>query len=149
MAHLGDYQGLGHRAAWNVLPSGHHYHADITRVRLVNVQCDLLCEKAFGQYIQWSIYFNECDWEKIGISFNVCQQISDQCLFRFRIVYILIKVRVALKSDGPGHAKTCLMPYANNKGADQPAHPRSQISTFVVRRLDSICILALSKVPRF
>ena len=26
---------------------------------------------------------------------------------------------------GPGHAKTCLMSYANNKGADQPAHPRS------------------------
>ena len=22
---------------------------------------------------------------------------------------------------GPGHAKTCLMTYANNKGADQPA----------------------------
>ena len=32
----------------------------------------------------------------------------------------------------------CLMPYANNKGADQPAHPRSLISTFVVRCLDSI-----------
>ena len=30
------------------------------------------------------------------------------------------------------------MPYANNKGADQPAHPRSLISTFVVRCLDSI-----------
>ena len=30
------------------------------------------------------------------------------------------------------------MPYANNKGADQPAHPRSPISTFVVRSLDSI-----------
>ena len=28
--------------------------------------------------------------------------------------------------------------YANNKGADQPAHPRSLISAFVVRRLDSI-----------
>ena len=26
--------------------------------------------------------------------------------------------------------------YANNKGADQPAHPRSLISTFVVRSLD-------------
>ena len=26
-------------------------------------------------------------------------------------------------------------PYANNKGADQPAHPRSLISTFVVRYL--------------
>ena len=33
--------------------------------------------------------------------------------------------------------------YANNKGADQPAHPRSLIRTFVVRCLDSvICILA-------
>ena len=44
----------------------------------------------------------------------------------------------------------CLMPYANNKGADQPAHLRSLISTFVVHCLDStICILALSKVSRF
>ena len=42
------------------------------------------------------------------------------------------------------------MYYANNKGADQPAHPRSLISTFVVPYLDSmICILALSKVSRF
>ena len=39
----------------------------------------------------------------------------------------------------------CLMPYANNIGADQPAHPRSLISTFVVRCLDSMmCILAIS-----
>ena len=30
------------------------------------------------------------------------------------------------------------MPFANNKGADQLAHPRSLISTFVVRFLDSI-----------
>ena len=29
------------------------------------------------------------------------------------------------------------MPYANNKGADQPAHPRILISTFVVRYLDN------------
>ena len=50
---------------------------------------------------------------------------------------------------GPGHAKTCLMSYVNNKGADQPAHPRSLISTFVVRCLDSMmCILAVSKVSR-
>ena len=32
-----------------------------------------------------------------------------------------------------GHEKMCLMRYANNKGADQPAHPRSLISAFVVR----------------
>ena len=43
-----------------------------------------------------------------------------------------------------------LIVYANNKVADQPAHPCSLISTFVVRYLDSmVCILALSKVSRF
>ena len=57
---------------------------------------------------------------------------------------------LVLYITGPGHAKICLMPYANNKGADQPAHPRSLISTFAVRCLDSmICILALSNVSRF
>ena len=49
-------------------------------------------------------------------------------------------------SNGSDYAKTCLMPYANNKGADQPAHPRSLISTFVVNCLDCmIRILAISK----
>ena len=33
------------------------------------------------------------------------------------------------------------MPYANNKGADQTAHPRSLISAFVVRYKDSIISL--------
>ena len=47
-----------------------------------------------------------------------------------------------------GHMKTCLMSYGNTKGADQPAHLRSLISTIVVRCLESmICILAISKVP--
>ena len=31
-----------------------------------------------------------------------------------------------------------VLPYANNKGADQPAHPRSLIGAFVVRCLDII-----------
>ena len=50
-----------------------------------------------------------------------------------------------LESDSvcfePGHEKMCLISYANNKGADQPAHPRSLISAFVVRCLDSIISL--------
>ena len=51
---------------------------------------------------------------------------------------------------GPGHAKMCLMPYVNNKGADQPAHSRSLISTFVVCCLDSmISVLAIPKISRF
>ena len=41
----------------------------------------------------------------------------------------------------PGHEKMCLVSYANNKGADQPAHPCSLISAFVVRCLDSIISL--------
>ena len=72
---------------------------------------------------------------------------------------------------GPCHAKTCLMSYANNEGADQPAHPHSSlistfvannegadqpahshslISTFVVRCLDSttplVVILKISRL---
>ena len=40
----------------------------------------------------------------------------------------------------------CLMSYVNNKGADQPAHPRSLISTFVVRCLDSIISLLVDSI---
>ena len=39
------------------------------------------------------------------------------------------------------------MPYANNKGADQPAHPRSLISAYVVRCLDSVIpLLAIDEI---
>ena len=41
------------------------------------------------------------------------------------------------------------MPYANNKGTDQPVHPHSLISAFTVRCIDSmIPILAKSKILR-
>ena len=33
----------------------------------------------------------------------------------------------------PQREKTCLRGFANNKGADQPAHPRSLISSFGIR----------------
>ena len=43
--------------------------------------------------------------------------------------------------------KPVFLPYANNKGADQPAHSCSLISAFVVRCLGSIIsILAISKL---
>ena len=51
------------------------------------------------------------------------------------------------ETNEPGHEKTCLMSYANNKGADQPAHPRSLISAFVVRCLDSVMsVISVSKI---
>ena len=41
------------------------------------------------------------------------------------------------------------MQYANNKGSDQPAHPLSLISAFVVGFLDSIIpVLAISEISR-
>ena len=45
-----------------------------------------------------------------------------------------------LKTIKIGHRrdKTCLRGFENNKGADQPAHPRSLISAFNIRLLESI-----------
>ena len=46
--------------------------------------------------------------------------------------------------------KTCLRGFANNTGADQPAHQRSLISTFVIRFLESIiCTLAAVEISIF
>ena len=39
---------------------------------------------------------------------------------------------------GPRHEKNCLRGFANNKSADQPAHPRRLISAFVIRILESM-----------
>ena len=47
----------------------------------------------------------------------------------------------------PGHEKKCLMSYANNKGADQPVHPRSLISAFFVRCLDNgMSLVSVTKI---
>ena len=46
--------------------------------------------------------------------------------------------------------KTCLRGFANNTGADQPAHPRSLISAFVIRFCESIiCKLATCEISIF
>ena len=42
-----------------------------------------------------------------------------------------------------------VLPYANNKDTDEPAHSRSLISAFVIRSLDSIIsLLAKSEISR-
>ena len=47
----------------------------------------------------------------------------------------------------PGHEKTCLMSYANSKSQDQPAPPRSLISAFIVRCLDSeVSLVSVTKI---
>ena len=62
------------------------------------------------------------------------------------------EIMLTLRADTfePGHEKMYLMPYANNKGADQPAHPHSLISTFIVRCQDRmIPLVYLSEISRF
>ena len=51
------------------------------------------------------------------------------------------------QTNKPDHEKTCFMPYANNKDADQPSHPRSLISVLIVHFLDStISIVAILEI---
>ena len=51
---------------------------------------------------------------------------------------------------GPRREKTCLRGLANNTGADQPAHPRSLISAFVIRFMERIiCKLAAGEISIF
>ena len=77
--------------------------------------------------------------------------VEPQPYWRFQLKNFIIKLAgqlldffcssVGLADESPSvsrHNIILLMPYANNKGTDQPAHPRSLISTFVVRTLDSI-----------
>ena len=45
--------------------------------------------------------------------------------------------------------RKCVMSYASNKGTDQPAHPRSLISAFIVHCLDSIISLdSIAEISR-
>ena len=61
----------------------------------------------------------------------------------------LTAVSVSL-SSGPRREKTCLRGFANNTGADQPAHQCSLISTFVISFLESILYkLAIGEISNF
>ena len=65
----------------------------------------------------------------------------------FFSMHSLLKVRILY---GPQREKTCLRWFGNNKGTDQPAHPRSLISAFVIRFLESIIFrLATSEISNF
>ena len=93
--------------------------------------------------LTWVLFFYI--FSRVGIS-----EIQSPTGNSFDIYNIFIKVGV-IRNElllfcgcyqcEPGHEKMCLMSYANNKGADQPAHPRSLISAFVVRCLDSVMSL--------
>ena len=70
------------------------------------------------------------------------------CADHFKAVFLLWMFFVIY--FGPHREKTCLLRFANNKGADQPAHPRSLISAFVIRVSErTISKLATSEISIF
>ena len=51
---------------------------------------------------------------------------------------------------GPQSEETCLLGFESNKGTDQPVHPHSLISAFVIHLLESIIsILATTEISNF
>ena len=69
---------------------------------------------------------------------NVDIQHAQNTHIRTTEAYLYYKLTNEPKGSGeliiePDHEKMCLMPYANNEGADQSAHSHSLISAFVVR----------------
>ena len=65
------------------------------------------------------------------------------------LVVIMLKClkRDVLSTFGPRREKTCLRWFASHIGVDQPAHPRSLISAFVIHFLESIISrLAMSEI---
>ena len=65
---------------------------------------------------------------------------ENQCEKHKKLSSVVIQPRKTGKHPdiiGPGQEETCLWGFANanNKGADQPAHPRSLFSAFIIRLL--------------
>ena len=60
---------------------------------------------------------------------------------------LLQPLPIYLCINGVTSWENLFIPYANNKGADQPAHPHSLISAFIVRCLDSILpLVSISEI---
>ena len=78
---------------------------------------------------------------------GTCYVIPTQSLFFYMAVncWVHLKYTIIWSTSW----ENLFMSYANNKGADQPAHPRSLISAIVVSCLDSIIpLLAKAKISR-
>ena len=54
-----------------------------------------------------------------------------------KLMGVSFDIQYSILNPRPQREKTCLRRFANNTGADYPGHPRSLISTFVIRLLES------------
>ena len=83
-------------------------------------------------------------------AFYFCRFINSvEFLYERFINYWSSHVESFHKKYEPFHEIICPMPYANNEGVDQPAHPHSLMSTFDVHCRDSVIhIIAKSKISK-
>ena len=75
-----------------------------------------------------------CIYVKNGLTFYECKTLNDFSFNESCWCILRLDSHRQMLIGGiyePCHEKTCFIPYANNKGTDQPAHPRSLISTFL------------------
>ena len=108
------------------------FHATAVNIKMARMESQVSRSFAF------ITYFNKTNNQKKMINHN-----------RRTTLEMAYKIEWRGKLNEPGHEKTCLMSYSNDKGADQPAHPRSLISAFVFRCLDSIISLdSIAEISR-
>ena len=70
---------------------------------------------------------------------------DDKQMIGFITIYVCYSDHMGVDTG-----KTCLQNFANNTGADQPAHPRSLISTFVIPFSKSIiCNIVTGEISIF
>ena len=110
------------------LESGHSYKDTTDRIQFVNSIYYLFIRHTPFTCTCLLLY---CSYWTISNAFEIH---ADNNYLAEKKTYVLIP-------SEPGHEKMCLMPYANNKGVDQPAHLGSLISAFVVCCLDSVMSL--------
>ena len=96
-----------------------------------------------AKMISYNVYENHIYDISIKLWFNLA------CTAIQQIFWALFKT-LFTSLYGRQREKTCLWEFANNTGANQPAHQRSQISAFVILFLESIiCKLATGEISIF
>ena len=102
----------------------------------------------------------KCDFERCFFFFFFFLIFLKKCTYFQLIAYTrkrpngahsrIVEDKTKQFLNGPRREKSCLRDFANNTGADRPAHSRRLISAFVIRFLERIISkLATSEISIF
>ena len=113
------------------------------------------------RYLYEKLYFVEDIFIYCIRNPSIVLEIRPLCLCKLQVficitiimclcLFVMFYARSEQLFFGPQREKTCLRWFANNIGADQPAHVRSLICAFVIRFLESfICKLETGEISIF